>query len=35
MHFFFRYELPHAAACASTLMDKTWLTNLETYDILD
>lgn len=35
MRFFFRYELPHAAACAKTLMDADWLTNLDTYDTLD
>lgn len=29
MRFFFRYELPHAAACAKTLTDPQWLTNLE------
>lgn len=29
MRFFFRYELPHAAACAKTLTDPEWLTNLE------
>jgi len=31
MQFFFRYELPHAAACAKTLMAEGCLTNLEDY----
>lgn len=35
MRFFFRYELPHAAACARTLQDAAWLTNLDVYDMLD
>jgi butyryl-CoA dehydrogenase len=29
MKFFFRYELPHAVACAKTLMDAEYLTNLK------
>ena len=29
MKFFFRYELPHAEACAKTLMDPEFLTNLK------
>jgi len=33
MKFFFRYELPHAEACARTLMDPDYLTNLTEYDI--
>jgi alkylation response protein AidB-like acyl-CoA dehydrogenase len=30
MKFFFRYELPHAAACATTLLDPQYLTNPRT-----
>ncbi len=30
MKFFFRYELPHAEACAKTLLDPEFLTNLKT-----
>lgn len=33
MKFFFRYELPHAAACARTLMDPDYLTNVDSYGI--
>lgn len=33
MKFFFRYELPHAEACARTLMDPDYLTNLSSYEI--
>jgi butyryl-CoA dehydrogenase len=29
MKFFFRYELPHAEACAKTLLDADFLTNLK------
>jgi hypothetical protein len=29
MKFFFRYELPHAEACAKTLMNGEYLTNLK------
>ncbi|MDZ4714563.1 MAG: acyl-CoA dehydrogenase [Cytophagales bacterium] len=32
--FFFRYEMPHAAACEKTLMDPQFLTNLPSYDSL-
>jgi butyryl-CoA dehydrogenase len=34
MKFFFRYELPHAAACAKTLLDPEYLTNLKSAAIL-
>jgi butyryl-CoA dehydrogenase len=34
MKFFFRYELPHAEACANTLMDPEYLTNLGQLDAL-
>lgn len=34
MKFFFRYELPHAAACAETIMDPEYLTNLSKWDSL-
>jgi butyryl-CoA dehydrogenase len=27
MKFFFRYEMPHAAACAATLLDPQYLTS--------
>lgn len=32
LKFFFRYELPHAAACAKTLMDENYLTGLRDFD---
>jgi alkylation response protein AidB-like acyl-CoA dehydrogenase len=35
MKFFFRNELPHAAACAKTLMDDDYLTSIEKLEILD
>lgn len=35
MKFFFRYELPHAEACARTMMDEEYLTNLKTFERLD
>jgi butyryl-CoA dehydrogenase len=35
MEFFFRYELPHAAACARVLLDPGQLTNLESDELLD
>ena len=34
MKFFFRYELTHAEACAKTLMDPEYLTNLKRQQIL-
>ncbi len=34
MKFFFRYELPHAEACAKTLMDPESLTNLKQAKVL-
>lgn len=34
MRFFFRYELPHADACATTVMDPAYLTGLMQYDML-
>jgi hypothetical protein len=34
MKFFFRYELPHAEACAVTLLDPDYLTNLGQFDPL-
>lgn len=34
MKFFFRYELPHAEACAKTLVDPAYLTALHNYDLL-
>ncbi len=34
MKFFFRYELPHAEACAKTLMDPEFLTNLKKREVL-
>jgi butyryl-CoA dehydrogenase len=34
MRFFFRYELPHADACAATMMDTAYLTGLTQYDLL-
>lgn len=34
MKFFFRYELPHAEACASTITDPDYLTGLTHYDLL-
>jgi butyryl-CoA dehydrogenase len=34
MKFFFRYELPHADACAATMMDPAYLTGLTQYDML-
>lgn len=33
MEFFFKYELPHAAACAKTLEDPHTLTNLKSYEL--
>lgn len=33
MKFFFRYELPHAEACAKTLMDPEFLTNLKKREV--
>ncbi len=35
MKFFFRYELPHAEACATTLLNSESLTNIEKHDILN
>ncbi len=32
MKFYFRYELPHAAACGKTLLDSDYLTNLKEWD---
>ncbi len=32
MKFYFRYELPHAAACEKTLLDSDYLTNLKEWD---
>jgi hypothetical protein len=29
MKFFFRYELPHAEACAKTMLNPEYLTNLK------
>ncbi|CAN5328460.1 acyl-CoA dehydrogenase [soil metagenome] len=34
MKFFFRYELPHAGACAETLLDPEYLTDLQNHSIL-
>ena len=34
LKFFFRYEMPHAAACAQTLMDPQYLTNLSRWESL-
>lgn len=34
MKFFFRYELPHAEACAKTLLDPAYLTSLKDYGLL-
>ena len=34
MKFFFRYELPHAAACAETMIQPDFLTNLSEFDSL-
>jgi alkylation response protein AidB-like acyl-CoA dehydrogenase len=33
MEFFFKYELPHAEACAKTLMDTHSLTNVTVYEL--
>ncbi len=33
MEFFFRYELPHAAACETTLLQETLLTQIKDYDM--
>ena len=33
MHFFFKYELPHAAACAETLLNTSTLTNLQNLEM--
>jgi butyryl-CoA dehydrogenase len=35
MQFFYKYELPHAAACARVLLDTGQLTTLESDEILD
>ena len=35
MKFFFRYELPHAAACAKTLMDAEYLTNINRKEVFN
>lgn len=32
MKFYYRYELPHAAACEKTLLDSDYLTNLKEWD---
>ncbi len=34
MKFFFRYELPHAEACAKTMLDPAYLTSLNDYGLL-
>ena len=34
MKFFFRYELPHAEACAKTMLDPEFLTNVKEHHIL-
>lgn len=34
LKFYFRYELPHAEACAKTMMDPEYLTNLTSWDQL-
>lgn len=34
MEFFFKYELPHAEACAKTLEDQLTLTNIKDFDML-
>ncbi|MCA4895191.1 MAG: acyl-CoA dehydrogenase [Cytophagales bacterium] len=34
MKFFFRYELPHAAACSKTLLDPEYLTNIKNKEVL-
>jgi butyryl-CoA dehydrogenase len=33
MEFFFKYELPHAEACAKTLEDQQTLTNIKNFDL--
>lgn len=33
MEFFFRYELPHAAACGETLLTSQGLTNIQNHDL--
>lgn len=33
MEFYFKYELPHAAACAKTLADEHTLTNIKTFEM--
>jgi butyryl-CoA dehydrogenase len=33
MEFFFKYELPHAEACAKTLEDPLTLTNIKDYEL--
>jgi butyryl-CoA dehydrogenase len=33
MEFFFKYELPHAEACAKTLEDPHTLTNVKTHEL--
>ncbi len=35
MEFFFKYELPHAEACAQTLVDEHTLTNIKNFDLFD
>ncbi|MBI3221092.1 MAG: acyl-CoA dehydrogenase [Bacteroidetes bacterium] len=35
MKFFFRYELTHAAACAQTLLDEEFLTNVKKKELFD
>ncbi len=35
MQFFFRYELPHAAACAKTLTDTLSLTMIDNYELFE
>ena len=35
MKFFFRYELPHASACAKTLMNQECLTTVKKYGMFD
>ena len=33
MYFFFKYELPHTAACAETLLNTSTLTNLQNLEL--
>jgi hypothetical protein len=35
MKFFFRYELPHAEACAKTLLDPEFLTNVKQKEVFN